>query len=231
MPTDQLPDALADDEVVRRVVAGDARLFELLMRRHNRRIFRVARSIVRSDDEAEDVMQEAYVDAFHHLAQFEGRAKFSTWLTRIAVHAALARVRHEKRERADGSIDDETSAEHLPMATKTMARDPEAKTSDHELAGLLETAIDALPDAFRTVFVLRAVEELSVAETAEALGIPDDTVKTRFFRARGLLQQALMSYVDAATPSAFDFHLSRCDRVVEGVFRRLGIPHGERPGS
>jgi RNA polymerase sigma-70 factor, ECF subfamily len=204
----------ADTIVIARVLAGDTEAFEPLMRRHNRRVFRAARAILRNDDEAEDAMQEAYVSAFAHLAAFDGRAKFSTWLVKIAVHEALRR-----RRRGDRFAPfDEADFEEKPMAT---TKSPEAAANDAELRVLIEHAVDALPVAFRTVFVLRAVEELTVSETAAALDIPEETVRTRLHRARGLLREGLTSKFESVTPQAFDFHLSRCDRVVAAVLARI----------
>jgi RNA polymerase sigma-70 factor (ECF subfamily) len=185
------------------------------MRRHNQRVFRAVRAILKNDDEAEDVMQEAYVSAFSHLANFEGRAQLSTWLVRIAVNEAFARLRRHKR----AMHFDDSESEVLEMPAPT--RGPEENASDTELRGILESAVDTLPEGFRTVFVLRAVEQLSVGETADVLGIPEDTVKTRLHRARGLLQSSLAGRIGSALPSLFDFHLSRCDRVVSGVLDRV----------
>jgi RNA polymerase sigma-70 factor (ECF subfamily) len=206
-----------DEHLVRRVLAGESACFELIMRRNNQRVYRAVRSIVGSDDEAQDVMQEAYVNAFTHLADFGGRSRFSTWLTRIAVHEAFARARRGKRTRPL----DEDRAEEQPMAPSVLG--PEQRASDRELGKILERAIDTLPEAFRAVFVLRQVQQLSVAETAEILGVPEETVKTRLHRARGLLRAALTERIGAAVPNVFDFHLARCDRVVAGVFARLEI--------
>ena len=206
-----------DEDLVNRVRAGEVAYFELLMRRNNRRLFRAVRSIVGNDDEAEDVMQEAYVNAYTHLGDFSGRARFSTWLTRIAVNEAFTRLRRRSRLTA---LDD-TNAQDPRMASPGFG--PEQHASDRELAVILERAVDSLPEAFRTVFVLRSVEQLSVAETAEVLDIPEDTVKTRLHRARGLLQSALTERVGASLPTIFDFHLTRCDRIVAGVFARVGI--------
>jgi RNA polymerase sigma-70 factor, ECF subfamily len=210
----QAPD---DDEVVARVRAGDRLVFEVLMRRHNRKVFRAARAILRSDDEAEDVMQHAYVRAFEHLAEYEGRARFSVWLTRIAVYEALARLRRRKRigPLEDGNEEGDTMADQ--QAT------PEQKASDAELRVLTEAAVDELPEDFRIVFMLRAVEQMSVADVAECLGIPEDTVKTRYFRARQRLRNSLLARLDASTERTFEFYLDRCDRVVSGVFERLGV--------
>jgi len=208
---------LSDEQLLLRIRNGESRLFELLMRRHNGRVYRAARAIVRDELEAEDIMQEAYVNAFAHLHQFEGRAKFSTWITRIAVHEALSRRKRRAHMNALDPASDETS----DVLAARAGGSPEDMAVRQEWATLIERAIDALPEAFRTVFMLRAVQEMSVAETAECLDIPEETVKTRLHRARGLLQKALLSRADAATPLAYEFHLSRCDRVVDAVFRRI----------
>ena len=209
--------ALSDEQVVAQVLEGQTALFEVLMRRHNERVYRAARAILRDDREAEDVMQQAYVNAYAHLRQFGGRAAFATWLTRIAVHESLARVRRRGRYQSlDG---DETS--DTPM-TSTSMPDPERQAITRELAGFLESAIDRLPDRTREVFVLREVQGLDTAETAESLGISLDTVKTRLSRAKAALRRDLFARAGVAAPSAFTFHLSRCDRVVAAVFARIG---------
>ncbi|HEX6243722.1 MAG TPA: RNA polymerase sigma factor [Polyangiales bacterium] len=205
-------DAVPDEVLVARLCAGERALFETLMRRHNRRLFRAARSIVKSDDEAEDVMQEAYVQAFTHLAQFEGRAKFATWLTRIAVHAALARVRRQREVLVDTEEDADVDGES-----------PEETVARRELSALLTPMVDALPLSFRSVFVLRAVEGLSVAETAQCLELREETVRTRFFRARQQLQLSVEEQLRSAEPELFEFRLERCDRVVAKVLRALGV--------
>ncbi len=199
-----------DLEIVERVRRGDHALFELLLRRHNRRVFRVARAIVGDDAEAEDVMQDAYVRAFAALADFGGRARFATWLTRIAVHEALARRR---RRRAD----DPDAVEGLMDA----GRGPAEAASSAEVERLLESAIGRLAEPFRLVFVLRAVEQLPVADVAECLQLDEGTVKTRYFRARSTLKGLLARHADALAPHLFDFQLQRCDRVVANVLRRL----------
>ncbi len=208
-------DANDDEAVVARVLAGDTAAFETLVRRHNRRVFRATRAILKSDHEAEDAMQEAYVSAFAHLKDFGGRARFSTWLVRIAVYESLGRLRRDKRL---ASLDD-VELEEEPMAT---TRSPEQAVGDRELRVVLEQAVDGLPIGFRTVFMMRAVEEMSVTETAEALEIPEETVRTRLHRARGLLQQNLAERAEQAAPRAFDFHLSRCDVVTSAVLARIG---------
>ncbi|HVH43938.1 MAG TPA: RNA polymerase sigma factor [Labilithrix sp.] len=211
------PVTLTDEAIVCRVCAGEHDLFEVLMRRHNARVYRAARAILHDDGEAEDVMQDAYVRAYEHLSEFEGRARFSTWLTRIAVYEALARVRMRKRF---DSLDAHT--EDSSMLT-TPGSSPEQQVSDVEMRAVLETAVEALSDDFRVVFVLRAVEGMSGAEVAECLGIGEETVKTRLFRARGRLREMLFASIEPALPTVFEFHLSRCDRVVAAVLMRLGM--------
>lgn len=212
-----LPPAQTDEEIVGRVCAGEHDLFEVLMRRNNERVFRAARAILRDAGEAEDVMQDAYVRAYEHLKEFEGRSQFSTWLTRIAVHEALARLRRTKR------FDSLEAHTEEPSMSTNAGASPEQQASDVEMRALLEHAVDALPDEFRTVFVLRAVEGMSGAEVADCLGIGEETVKTRLFRARGRLREMLVASIEPALPSVYEFHLLRCDRVVEGVMRRLGV--------
>jgi RNA polymerase sigma-70 factor (ECF subfamily) len=209
------PERIEDDEVVARVRAGDLASYELLMRRHNRTVFRAARAILRSDDEAEDVMQHAYVRAFEHLGEYQGRARFSTWLTRIAVYEAFRRLRQQKRLGTldESAEDDEAMAARLPT--------PEQHASDGELRVITEAAIDELPCDFRTVFVLRAIEEMSVADVAASLDIPEETVKTRYFRARQRLRKNLLLRLEGSEKQTFDFHLSRCNRVVSAVLGAL----------
>lgn len=211
-------DGLTDLDVIRRVLDGDAPVFELLMRRHNERLYRVARAIVRDEAEAEDVMQQAYVNAFTHLRQFNGTAQFSTWLTRIAVHEALARVRKQGRYQP---LDDAGSPVEAFM-TDTRSEDPEKQASTTELRGLLEWAIDQLPDGTREVFMLREVDGASTAETAACLGLTEDVVKTRLSRGRAVLRRALLERTGATVPDVFRFYRPRCDRVVSRVLERIG---------
>jgi RNA polymerase sigma-70 factor (ECF subfamily) len=208
-----------DDEIVRRVLDGDLVLFELLMRRHNQRVYRAIRSILRDDAECEDVMQEAYVRAYEHLNQFEGRAQFSTWLTRIAVNEALRRLAARGRMEA---LDMQYDAEDEPTLERASDEaTPELHVSQTEAAGLLEQAILALPLPYRTVLVLRDVEEMSTAETAEAVSLTETNVKVRLHRAHQLLREELYSRVGASAAQAFGFHAVRCDRVVSAVLERL----------
>jgi RNA polymerase sigma-70 factor (ECF subfamily) len=206
--------SLSDEVVVARVLAGERQLFELLMRRYNRRIFRVVRSIVRDDLEAEDVAQEAWVRAYDHLGSFEGRALFSTWVTRIGVHEALARVRRARRQEPM-DLDD---VQEVVMSAGT----PEQHASDGELRRVIEEAVDELPEHYRTVFMMRTVEGMPVSDTAECLGITEETVKTRAFRARALLQRAIGARLDSVAAGAFDFLGVRCDRIVARVLARIG---------
>jgi len=214
-------DRLPDEEVVGRVLRGDVGLFEILMRRHNPRIYRVARAIVKDEAEAEDVMQQAYVNAYAHLSQFAGRARFSTWLTRIAVYEALARAR--RRQRLEPIEEDTVADEGETRGLAAKGADPEQQALAGELRVLLESAIDALPEAFRSAFVLREVEGLSTAEAAECLGINEETVKTRVHRARGRLRETLYRTAGLASALVFPFHYPRCDRVVDAVFARLDL--------
>lgn len=210
-----------DAAVVRQVLDGQTAQFELLMRRYNERVYRAARAIVRDDDEAEDVMQQAYVNAFLHLRQFSGAARFSTWLTRIAIHEALARVRRAGRYTP---FDDQVSTAEMPM-TRSFPLDPERQAFTGELRGLLEWAIDTLADGMRETFVLRDVEGLSTAEVANLLGVSDDVVKTRLSRARAALRDRLLERTGAVAADAFRFERPRCDRVVASVLARVS---GER---
>jgi RNA polymerase sigma-70 factor (ECF subfamily) len=211
-----------DGELARRVAAGEPAAFEALMRRHNRTLFRTARAILRDDAEAEDALQEAYLQAYRSISGFRGEAKLSTWLARIVANEALMRVRKRARRAEivplqpgvpDAGIDD--------VADENMDRTPERSAQRIEMRRLLEAEIDSLPDDYRVVFVLRAVEELSVEETAEALRIPQATVRSRLFRARSLLREGLAAKIDLACEEAFSFAGERCDRIVSLVMERM----------
>ncbi len=218
--------AVDDDEVVRRVLAGETALFEALMRRYNQRLYRVARSILRDESEAQDVMQQAYVNAYLHLDQFAGRAKFSTWLTRIAVHEALARARHRARSKGSDFMSDEN--EDQSDIIRDERPDPEEQAHTAQLRRLLESAIDRLPKGYRSVFVLREAEGLATPEVAQCLEISEDAVRTRLHRARALLRRHIYETTGATSGTAFSFHLSRCDRVVSSVLAQLGLPWSSR---
>ena len=206
-----------DSTLIEQVLAGNSALFELLMRRYNERVYRAVRSIMREEHEVEDVMQQAYVNAFTHLRQFNGSAQFSTWLTRIAINEALARVRRQGRY----EVFDEGGADVEPFTTHNPDGNPERQAFSQELRGLLEWAIDRLPNGMREVFVLRDVEGLSTLEAAECLGVSEDAVKTRLSRGRALLRQQLMERTGATAPDAFRFYRPRCDRVVAHVMADL----------
>jgi RNA polymerase sigma-70 factor, ECF subfamily len=210
---------LSDEQVVTRVLAGQTALFEVLMRRHNERIYRAARAILRDEHEAEDVMQQAYVNAYSHLRQFDGRSKFSTWLTRIAVHEALARQRRGNRYQ---ELEPMSELEGDPMDRfASLALNPEQQASNSQVRRLLEEAIEQLPDAYRTIFVLRDVEEMSTADAADVLEISEENVKVRLHRARALLRKSLFARAGMERKEAFNFDALRCDRVVQNVFERI----------
>jgi len=208
----------SDEEVVDRVKAGDTALYEIIMRRYNQRLYRVARAILRDDAESEDVMQDAYVRAYQHLNQFEGRAPFSTWLTRIAVHEALARVRNRKR---NPQLDDFDEGGEPVMNMAEPSPGPEDNASRAETSQLLEEAVLGLPGPYRIVVTLRDIEDLSTAETAAALELTEENVKVRLHRGRAMARTWLLSRVGAAAKDAFPFMGVRCDRVVAAVFARL----------
>jgi RNA polymerase sigma-70 factor (ECF subfamily) len=211
--------ALSDEEVVTRVLAGETGMFEIIMRRHNQRLYRVARSILSNDAEAEDVMQDAYVRAYEHLDQFAGKAKFSTWLTRIAVHEALARQRRGNRYQ---ELEATSEREGDPMDRfASLEPDPEQQASNREIRKLLEEAVEKLPDVYRTVFILRDVEDVSTTDAADILEISEDNVKVRLHRARALLRKSLYSRAGMERKEVFTFHAVRCDRIVKNVFERI----------
>ncbi len=214
-----LQEPLSDEEVVARVLAGETAMFEIIMRRHNQRLYRVARAILRNDGEAEDVMQDAYVRAYEHLDQFAGRAKFSTWLTRIAVHEALGRQRRGNRYQ---EVEPMSEQEGDPMDRfASAAPNPEQQASNSEIRRLLEEAVEKLPDAYRTIFVLRDIEEMSTTDAADVLEITEDNVKVRLHRARALLRKSLYARTGMERKEAFNFQAVRCDRVVKNVFERI----------
>ena len=215
-----------DSLLVRRILAGDRDAFQRLMRLHNTSLFRAARAIVRDDADAEDVLQEAYIAAFVHLCDFRGDSRLATWLTRIVINQALGRLRSRRRDNVVELLDDPSRGAPTPME-QPMDEDaggsPEAGAMRAELRRLLERKIDALPLAFRTAFILREVEEMTIEEAAECLAIPEATVRTRVFRARALLRASLAEELDVATGDVFSFAGVRCDRIVAGVLERLRV--------
>ena len=203
-----------DDEVVARVQAGEHGLFEILMRRHNQRLYRAARAIVRDESEVEDVLQQTYMNAFAHLGQFEARSQFSTWLTRILINEASRRRRKLQQHSATGAVE---VLDEREIAARRGEPNPEHRAYASELRRVLEEAVDALPDTYRLVFMLRDVEGMSTNETALALGLADEAVKTRLHRGRAMLRRSLRERLGAVAGDAFPFHAPRCDRVVASV--------------
>jgi RNA polymerase sigma-70 factor, ECF subfamily len=213
----------SDEELIELFRQGDRSAFRLLIQRHDRQLYRIARSVVPDDQEAEDAVQETYFRAFTHLGDFRGEASLSTWLSRIALNEAM-----RKRGRPpplEGSLD--PGSEVAPM--QSAERDPEAATSQKEVRQLLERAIDSLPETFRTVFVLRDVEEVSVKEAASLLGIREETVKTRLHRARRLLRQILSQQIASGLKDVFPFAGERCDRLIEALWNRLLASSSVKP--
>ena len=208
---------LTDEKIVADVLEGHTALFEILMRRHNERVYRAARAILRDDSEVEDVMQQAYVNAYVHLRQFNGRAQFSTWLTRIAINEALARVR---RQRAHAHVG-EDAADLESSIDQPVTSDPERQVAVSELRVVLESAIDGLTDGPREVFVLREVEGMSTAEVAHALDVSEDVVKTRLSRARAAIRRDLIARTGSSARNVFRFYKPRCDRVVARVLAQI----------
>lgn len=222
---------LTDAELAGRIALGDMVALQYLMRRHNQTLYRTARSIVKDDAEAEDAVQEAYLLAYRAMDQFRGDAKLSTWLIRIAVNVSIRRARKLSRSAevidlvADPDDRRETGEELLEAEMDEHAPEqPERAALRAETRRLIEDKVNRLPDSFRTVFVMRAVEEMSVAETAICLDIPEATVRTRYFRAKGLLREALAREIDFCLSETFSFAGDRCDRIVAGVLHQLDTP-------
>lgn len=218
LPLPKAADALTDADIVARIVAGEAALFELILRRYNQRIYRTVRGIVRDESEAEDVMQQAYVNAFANLGQFAGRASLATWLTRIAINEALARVRPRGLR-----IAPDVSEDAMDLIEET-SPDPEQQAVTSQLSRFVEAEIAALPERYRCVIMLREVEGLSTSETAECLGIAEDAVKTRLHRARAALRENLDRRAGLTFDRLFTFGQARCDVLVATVMARLGVP-------
>ena len=209
-----------DEEVITRVLNGEKSAYELIMRKYNQRLFRIVRSYITDDDEIEDVIQEAYIKAYEHMPRFEKRSSFSTWLIRIVINEALARV---KQRRRFASIsydvpDDAGNDRALPKELQTKET-PIGKLMNTELKDILEKAVDRLPDKYRLVFVMREIEGMSVAETSESLRITETNVKVRLNRAKEMLQETIGGFYHDA--GVFHFNLVRCDRIVKNVLHRL----------
>lgn len=222
---------LSDLALVQRTMRGDDKAFEIIMRRNNRALYRAARSILQDDAEAEDAVQEAYLRAYRALDSFQGESKLTTWLTRIVINEALQKMRKRKQEMGTISLENVVNLEmHLDTANegKVSPDNPEAAAMRGQTRKLLEHKIDQLPSAFRTVFILRALEEMSVEETASCIGITEATVRTRFFRAKSLLRESLAKEIDVVFEDAFAFAGERCDRIVSTVLARIKCLHARR---
>ena len=220
-----LPDATSDTELVVRAANGDQRAFESIMRRHNRLLFRTARSILKTDAEAEDALQEAYLSAWRALSTFRAASKLSTWLVRIVINESLGRLRRRSAQviplESVMEASDRNTQELMDEDEGDPDHQPDRLAMRSEMRRFIESRIDSLPEAFRTVFMLRAVEELTVEETSAALQVPEATVRTRFFRARSLLREGLSRDADLAIDDAFSFDGERCDRIVANVLAKL----------
>jgi RNA polymerase sigma factor (sigma-70 family) len=230
-PEPRIDDPSLDDlGLARRIAAGDRSSFEFLMRRHNRRLYRLARATLRDDAEAEDALQEAYLAAYRAIGSFRGDSMLVTWLSRMVLNECLGRLRKSARRQ---NVIPMGPNDELESAPSPDDRDrPDRQAGRAEMRAMLERKLDQLPEDFRTVFVLRAVEELSVEETAASLGIPEATVRSRHFRARSLLRESLAQDFDVAERDLFDFGGAHCDRIVAGVLSRLeGRAQRERPGT
>ena len=215
-------DGLNDAGLVTRALAGEPQAFRSIMQRHNRRLYRVARGIVGNDAEAEDAVQEAYLQAFAHLSDFRHEARLSTWLTRIVINEALARVRRRRDLIELSQLDrmPDGSVRVLLFPNAPSASDPEADAARAQLRRMLERAVDDLPPIFRAVFMMREIEEMSVEETASQLGIGPATVKTRLHRARRLLRRAFDAHLVSTLKDAFPFDGQRCLRIADQVMQR-----------
>jgi len=209
---------LSDEEAVSRILKGETALFETIMRRYNQRLYRVTRAILRNDSEAEDVIQDAYVRAYEHLDQFAGKAAFPTWLTRIAIHEALARRRRGRRVEELEAVQ---KKEDFISTLESSTPDPETQTAQSQARRFLEAAIEALPDDYRTIVVMRDVEEMNVAETAASLDVTEAVVKTRLHRAHAMLRKELYARAQGRLADLYPFLGERCDRIVKTVFERI----------
>ena len=214
-------DAEADMTLAERVGAGDIAAFGTLMRRYNRRLFRLARATLRNDAEAEDALQDAYLLAYRRIGQYRGDAALGTWLSRLVLNECLARLRRTARR--DNVVPIVATPDDMDLDTMATSPDerPDVAAGRAEMRALIERKLDELPAGFRTVFVLRCVEELTVEETAAALGVPEATVRSRHFRARSLLRESLAREMDLAERDLYEFGGWRCDRIVGTVLERL----------
>src|SRR5215472_9443944 len=210
-----------DATLLSRVARGDRAAFEILMRRYNRRLYRLARASLRDDAEAKDALQDAYLNAYRAIGSFRGDATLSTWLSRLVLNACGVRQRRSARRRDIIPLISSEASMAETESVADVAEGPDHAAARTQMRGILESKVSGLPEALRLVFVLRSVEELSVAETAEALAIPEETVRVRHFRAKGMLREALAREIDLAEGDLFEFGGAHCDRVVVSVVERL----------
>ncbi len=209
-------------DLIRRALHNDEAAVRAIIQANNRRLYRVARSIVRDDSEAEDVLQEGYLQAFRRLGQFRGDSSLSTWLTRIVANEALQRLRKDSSRPNAETLSAGAKVILFPLSGH-QAGDPERDMAQREFCTLVERAIDELPQEFRTVLIARVLEEMSIEDTAEALGIRPETVKTRLHRARRLLKDALADHIGPLFSDVFPFDGRRCARIADTVVRRLSL--------
>lgn len=224
MTTDIAPTVPTEEDdlsIARRIAAGDHVAFERLMRRYNRRLYRLARAVLKDSAEADDVLQDAYLSAYRSLPQFRGDAALSTWLSRLVLNECSGRLRRYHRRQNVIPMVSSTNRPEVDAVAAQESELPEQATGRAQLRDLLEHKLDELPETFRLVFVMRSVEELSVQDTAQILGIPEDTVRSRHFRARTLLRESLAQDIDLAERDLFEFGGGQCDGVVARVFARL----------
>lgn len=216
-------ETVEDSVLAERIALHDHAAFEVLMRRYNSTLFRVARAILKNTADAEDAVQEAYLAAYRGMERFEGTSKLSTWLTRIVINQALGRLRKHRKHDAVVQIASgpDPLATREPFVDQRPDESPDGLTFQAQMHGLLERKIDALPLIFRTVFIMREVEEMSVEETAECLCIPAATVRSRLHRARAQLRESLSLEMDSATERVFEFGGAHCKRIVACVLERL----------
>jgi RNA polymerase sigma-70 factor (ECF subfamily) len=218
-----LDENTSDEVLVRAAQDGDGRAFRAILTKYNRRLYRIARGILRNDTDAEDAVQEAYVNAFTHLATFRGDSSLSTWLSRIVMNEALGRLRTRRPMAEFVEVETPSQAAEIIQFPNTVRTDPERTMAQRELLRLVERVTDELPDAYRTVFVTRVIEGMSVEDTAELLGIRIETVKTRLHRARKLVREHLDREIGPVMLDAFPFAGKRCERMTENVMQRLGL--------
>jgi RNA polymerase sigma-70 factor (ECF subfamily) len=209
------PSNMTDSEIITRILTGEKELYAIIVRRYNQRLYRVAMSIVDNDSEAEDIMQVAYIKAYENLCKFGFRSGFSTWLTRILINEALLRLKKRSRVSFQQTLNEEAAVHTKNYENQT----PLSKSLNMELKQILEQSIRQLPEKYRTVFIMREIENLNISETGECLAISETNVKVRLNRAKAMLRDKLSNYY--SKEDIYHFHLSRCDRVTNGVMQRI----------